>query len=96
MRTLFRFRNSSSDDRIRESNNYLVTTAEQVNKLMVPAKHRCCRERAPAGDRLAGEGGVKALRGVIAWRSSGLSNGREKQQANTGPDGTELEPTDET
>jgi hypothetical protein len=32
MRTLFRFRNSSSDDRIRESNNYLVTTAEQVNK----------------------------------------------------------------
>ena len=32
------FGNSSSDDRISESNNYLVTTAEQVNKLMVPAK----------------------------------------------------------
>jgi hypothetical protein len=30
MRTLFRFRNSSSDDRIRDGNSYLVTTAEQV------------------------------------------------------------------
>jgi hypothetical protein len=28
----------SSDDRIRESNSYLVTTAERVNKLTVPAK----------------------------------------------------------